>query len=68
MSVDSPEMLTLSMINGNTGTGFKRRHSNSLIVIGVISRIVVTLSKNTEIIALIMHRIPIKRQIRPRLT
>lgn len=52
MSVVNPAILMLSMMNGNTGAGFKSRHSNNFITIGVISNMVVTLSINIEIIAL----------------
>lgn len=45
-----------SMMNGNTGTGFRPKHSNNFMTTGVIKRIVVTLSKNIEIIALITHK------------
>lgn len=68
MSVVRPAMLMLTMMNGNTGVGFKCRHSKSFTVIGVINRIVVTLSKNTEMNALMMHNVEINRQMLPLLT
>lgn len=65
ISEERPALLTFSIMNGSTGTGFKPRLSNNFIVTGVINRIVVTLSKNTEMLALMIQRIPIKRQMRP---
>lgn len=67
INVASPPILMLRMMNGSTGTGFKLRHSNNLITIGVNKSIVVTLSMNIEITALITHKILMSGQIRPRL-
>lgn len=65
ISVAKPPIFMLRMINGNTGTGFKFRHSNNLMTIGVNKSVVVTLSINIEMIALITHNILIRGQIRP---
>lgn len=68
MSVVNPAILILRIMNGSTGTGFKSKHSNNLMTIGVINNTVVSLSKNTEIMALIRHKMVMRDQIRPRLT
>lgn len=63
ISVVRPAMFMFRMIKGNTGTGFKPKHSNNLITTGVINNMVVTLSKNIEITALITHNVEISGQI-----
>lgn len=65
INVVRPAILMFKMMNGNTGTGFRCKHSNNLIVIGVINRIVVTLSRKIEMLALMMQRMQIRRQICP---
>lgn len=60
-----PPMFACTTIAINTGTGFKSKSSQIVMVIGAIRRTVVTLSNNIEIAQVMMQRQWINGQIFP---